>query len=209
MPLHKSVHDDVLGRVEVAAPCWASWDAMPGGERVRSCEACQHKVYNLSALSRREAEKLVRGAENKQRRLCIRFYRRSDGTILTRDCPRGLRAVRKRVARAVSCAFASLLFVGGGWTQAGRLRARAQVQQLRERIDPPASPAKGLSPRMGAMPLPMAPRSSFDEVPPGIPTASETPPTPRPEGVTVGRLARPMRPDPFVPVHKGKEGAAR
>lgn len=131
MPLHKSVHDDVLGRVEVAAPCRASWDAMPGGERVRSCEACQHKVYNLSALSRREAEKLVRDAENTQHRLCVRFYRRADGTILTRDCPRGLRAARKRVARAVSCAFASLLFVGGGWTQAGRLRKGAEPEDGR------------------------------------------------------------------------------
>ena len=69
--------EDVLGSVRVASPCKASWDKMEGDYRVRSCEACQHKVYNLSAMSRAEAETLVAGTEG---RLCVRFYRRPDGT---------------------------------------------------------------------------------------------------------------------------------
>ncbi len=31
--------------------------------------------------------------------LCVRFYRRADGTMLTADCPRGLAAVRLRMRR--------------------------------------------------------------------------------------------------------------
>ena len=77
-----------LSRVKVASPCSESWDAMPGGERIRSCARCQHRVYNLSEMSAADAAKLIREAEG---RLCIRFYRRADGTLLTRDCPVGMR----------------------------------------------------------------------------------------------------------------------
>jgi len=68
---------------------------MEGDERVRFCSQCKLNVFNLSSMSRREAEALVRSKEG---RLCIRFYRRSDGTILTDNCPVGLRAARRRVA---------------------------------------------------------------------------------------------------------------
>ena len=45
-------HDEELLRgVRVATPCHASWDAMPGGDRVRSCEHCRKRVYNLSAMT--------------------------------------------------------------------------------------------------------------------------------------------------------------
>ena len=65
-----------LDRVEVAAPCSASWEEMAGNERVRFCDHCALNVYNLSAMSRKEAEEMVRAHEG---RLCIRFYKRHDG----------------------------------------------------------------------------------------------------------------------------------
>jgi hypothetical protein len=65
------------------------------GERIRHCSQCQLNVYNLSAMTRAEAEALVGRAEG---RLCVRFYRRADGTILTQNCPVGLRALKRRVA---------------------------------------------------------------------------------------------------------------
>src|SRR5262249_59161153 len=86
----------VLDQVEVAAPCHASWDRMTGDETVRFCEHCLRNVYNLSAMSRKEAEAFVRGVEG---RACIRFYRRRDGTLLTDNCPVGLRAARRRMMR--------------------------------------------------------------------------------------------------------------
>jgi hypothetical protein len=50
--------------------------------------------------------------------LCVRLYRRADGTVLTRDCPVGLRQRLRRLAwRALalaSSAAASLLAAGCG-----------------------------------------------------------------------------------------------
>ncbi|MET0623801.1 MAG: hypothetical protein ABW250_12525, partial [Pyrinomonadaceae bacterium] len=85
-----------LDEVRIAAPCPADWGKMVGDERVRFCGSCNLHVYNLSGMTRRDAEALVTNAEG---RLCVRFYRRRDGTILTRNCPVGLSAVRRRAAR--------------------------------------------------------------------------------------------------------------
>jgi len=100
-----------LDGVRVAAPCKADWDRMRGDERVRFCAECNLNVYNLSAMTRREAEALITNAEG---RLCVRYYRRADGTILTRNCPVGLQAVKRRIAGvARAAASAALSFVAG------------------------------------------------------------------------------------------------
>ena len=101
-----SERTDVLRRVSVASPCRASWEAMEGDERVRFCGQCGLHVYNLSEMTSDEAASLVARAEG---RLCARFYRRADGTMLTKDCPKGLRAVRARAARGAGAVFASVL----------------------------------------------------------------------------------------------------
>lgn len=82
-----------LERVEVAAPCHADWEKMQGDERARFCQDCKLSVYNLSDMSKEDAENLLRAYEGK--RLCVRFFRRKDGTILTDNCPVGLRRLRK------------------------------------------------------------------------------------------------------------------
>src|SRR5215210_7696942 len=100
-----------LDQVTVAAPCSANWDEMIGDERARFCGQCQLNVYNLSGMTRREAEALIAGAEG---RLCIRFYRRADGTILTNNCPVGLRALKRRLSRLATATLAALLsFLAG------------------------------------------------------------------------------------------------
>ena len=103
----------LLDRVHVAAPCSADWAEMPGDERVRFCDRCSLNVYNLSAMTRREAERLVVRSEG---RLCVRFYRRRDGTTLTQNCPVGLRALKRRVSRTASAAAAAAIgfFAGVG-----------------------------------------------------------------------------------------------
>jgi hypothetical protein len=92
-----------LDKVRVAAPCNADWDAMIGNDRSRFCGQCSLNVYNLSSMTRSEAESLIARSE---RRLCVRFYRRADGSILTENCPVGLRALRRRVS-SLSKAIAS------------------------------------------------------------------------------------------------------
>jgi hypothetical protein len=79
---------------------------MDGDERVRFCRQCGLHVYNLAEMTRAEAESLVARTEG---RLCARLYRRADGTVLTKDCPKGLRAVRLRARRAAGAAFAAVL----------------------------------------------------------------------------------------------------
>jgi hypothetical protein len=69
---------------------------MTGDNRVRFCTECRLHVYNFAELTRTEAEDLLRTTEG---RLCGRLYRRADGTVITKDCPVGLRAVRRRVAK--------------------------------------------------------------------------------------------------------------
>ncbi len=98
--------DNPLAHVTVAAPCPADWNQMQGNERVRFCGQCSLNVYNLSAMSQREAEMLLMRSEG---RLCVRFYRRGDGTILTNNCPVGLRALQRRVRKVAGAVCASVI----------------------------------------------------------------------------------------------------
>lgn len=95
-----------LDNVKVASPCSQDWDAMIGSERKRYCGECKLNVYNLSGMSRTEGETLIANSEG---RLCVRFFRRADGTVLTQDCPVGWRAVKMRMTK-MATAFASLIF---------------------------------------------------------------------------------------------------
>ena len=79
----------MLEKIKIASPCKASWEQMAGDERIRHCAECDLDVYNFSAMTRRDVERLVREREG---RLCARFYLRPDGTMLTQDCPVGFRA---------------------------------------------------------------------------------------------------------------------
>lgn len=99
----------VLDNIRVAAPCSADWAKMTGDDRVRHCGDCNKNVFDLSALTRDEAEALIL---EKQGRLCVRYYQRADGTILTKDCRVGVARRRKR--RLIAAGAAALLAGGGG-----------------------------------------------------------------------------------------------
>jgi hypothetical protein len=86
-----------LRHVQVAAPCKADWDRMLGDDRVRFCGQCSLNVYNLSSMTRADAEALITRTED---RLCVKFYRRFDGSIITKDCPIGLQAIKRRLSYA-------------------------------------------------------------------------------------------------------------
>ena len=95
-----------LDNIKIASPCSQDWDAMIGVGRKRYCGECKLNVYNLSGMTRTEAESLLMNSEG---RLCVRFYRRQDGSVLTQDCPVGWQSVKKRLSR-VATAFVSLVF---------------------------------------------------------------------------------------------------
>jgi hypothetical protein len=132
-----------LDELRVAAPCPADWGKMVGDERVRFCERCELHVYNLSGMTRREAEALVTNAEG---RLCVRFYRRADGTILTRNCPVGLSAVRRRAARvAGSVLSAALGFFAGLGLNFGADRALSPSVMDASAVPAPPMPPAGFA----------------------------------------------------------------
>jgi len=108
----------MLDEVRVASPCNANWNDMAGDDKSRFCGKCEKNVFNLSAMSREEAELLML---EKEGNLCIRLYRRKDGTVLTQDCPVGVRKKRLRLV--------GVLAIGGGLaaTAAGFAASRQVV----------------------------------------------------------------------------------
>lgn len=95
-----------LNNLKIASPCTADWNQMVGDNRQRHCGDCKLNVYNLSGMTRSKAENLILNFEG---RVCLRIYRRADGTVLTKDCPVGWSAVKQRVSK-VATAFASMIF---------------------------------------------------------------------------------------------------
>jgi hypothetical protein len=110
-------HLPLLDDVRVASPCHERWDGMTGDAQVRHCARCDKNVYNLSAMTREAAEALLRENEGA---LCVRYFRRTDGTILTADCPVGVR--RKRV-RLVAAAGAMTALAAGAAAMFSRMGA--------------------------------------------------------------------------------------
>jgi hypothetical protein len=91
----------VLDNIRVASPCSMAWDQMVGDDRTRHCGDCDKSVYNLSSLTRDEAEALI---VEKAGKLCVRYFQRSDGTILLGDCTVGVSRRRRRRVIAVGAA---------------------------------------------------------------------------------------------------------
>lgn len=143
-----------LDLIEVASPCPASWDEMIGDERVRFCQQCKLQVYNLSQMTRAQAEEFVARREG---RTCVRFYRRTDGTVLTRDCPVGLRALKRRFVRATA-ATAGLLVALIGGTALGSFFQRLLPTSLQTPSQAFARWIDPAPPLMGAIACPPSPQ---------------------------------------------------
>jgi hypothetical protein len=126
-----------LDRISVASPCSADWDLMEGGDRVRFCHQCGKHVYNFSNLSRQEAANLIADSE---KRICAKFYRRADGTVLSSDCPVGLRAMRRRVSRIAGAVLSALLSLFPGsflhaYQEKKELKADGGTYIITRRVD--------------------------------------------------------------------------
>lgn len=123
----------ILDRIRVASPCPANWDEMSGADRVRFCHSCNLHVYDVSQMSRRAASELIAFTEG---RLCVRMFRRADGTVISRDCPIGLRAIRRRVARLTTAAtvavmtFCANVFASNGRCSAHLTATKSSVETV-------------------------------------------------------------------------------
>lgn len=122
-----SEDDRFLEELRIASPCTASWEGMAGDQRVRSCGDCRMQVYDLSGMSREQAVDLV---EHHEGRLCIRMLRRPDGTVITKDCPVGLRVLRQRLALAALRCAALVGFLLASLMGCTRQQWRDGLQQI-------------------------------------------------------------------------------
>jgi hypothetical protein len=164
----------LLDSVRVASPCKADWDAMSGDDTVRFCGGCQKNVYDLSSMTREDAERFVREREGAG--ACIRMHRRKDGTLLTSDCPVGARAQRTRRAVGAIAGGVGLLGAGLAWMNAatttmGDMQVEAGLMEVT-----PQPPEKDVV--MGDMEVAPPPEPSVQPKPPVVKTPA--PPVSRP-----------------------------
>jgi hypothetical protein len=64
--------------------CQETWTDMAGSDTLRHCGHCDKDVYDLSALTRTDAETLLQKTRGK---ICVRMYRTADGRVITADEP--------------------------------------------------------------------------------------------------------------------------
>ncbi len=69
-----------LEQIKIAEPCHKSWDAMTGDAQKRFCDSCSKHVYDLSTMTREDAEALVNRGES----VCIRMQRDAGGSVKTK-----------------------------------------------------------------------------------------------------------------------------
>jgi hypothetical protein len=71
-----------LRQLAVRNNCTVDWNGMRGDDAARFCGSCKNTVYNLSAMSEQAVEELIDRSEG----ICVRYYYRPDGTIVTSAC---------------------------------------------------------------------------------------------------------------------------
>jgi hypothetical protein len=135
---------DVLRRLEVVSPCTVSWDSMRGDDNVRFCGECRLNVYNLSGMSTPDALSLVARREH---RVCVRFYRRPDGTVVTQDCGSAARRAARLMFGAI-CTFIALVLAGTAagyetWMTEVRWPKKSQFS-LSSKVEPVERPLMGM-----------------------------------------------------------------
>lgn len=141
-----------LKNIKIASPCPANWDEMYGNERKRFCGECKLNVYNLSGMTREEAEDLIGNSEG---RLCVRFYRRVDGTVLTQNCPVGWAKVKRRARVFATAAFSMIIGLMSGLFFVSAFSRQTRTIEVGElTIEPRATPTPKYEPLMGAIAMP-------------------------------------------------------
>lgn len=192
-----------LEQIHIASPCHADWNAMRGDDRSRYCGDCRKHVYNLSAMCREEAEALIREREGN---LCVRYFQRRDGTILTADCPVGLRVRRRRAmlhAGAVVSVLASMACASASETQPDpRARPAARTGRVLAKTRP--AKAQGQPAKTPAPPVKMGEPPTVKHSPPqlmGKPVSPQPVPPP-----LMGAPAAPNAAPPAAPAAKNGPG---
>ena len=134
--------DQLLPILDIRTPCERDWSRMSGDDRVRFCGDCQKNVYNIAEYSQAEVANLI---EQHEGRLCLRLYRRADGTVVTSDCSLLQTASRwSRIGLLASVGVLLLMLTGGGLAMANvevwknsQWFHQGPISQLQDWISPP------------------------------------------------------------------------
>ena len=196
---------DFLESISIASPCRADWQSMTGNEQVRYCRECQLNVYNLAGMSRTEAEALLQNAEG---RVCVRLFRRADGTVLTRDCPVGIQALhRRKISRLHRMAAAVTLVTLLGVFAVSNAE-KTNPTELLGGLPAQNTPMMG-EPIMGDVALPPSPNTQVEQGRIKMPTDPEKPQPGKPESPDtqpptspspmMGKIALPQAPSHVEP----------
>ena len=121
---------DLLERIRIPEPCDADWDSMVGNDQVRFCSHCSLSVTNLSSMTRSDARRLVRESGG---RLCIRYYRRPDGSVLTAPAAR-LQQIARRVSKLAAGAFGAVLTLSASASAQTGTQTGVAAQNAAERV---------------------------------------------------------------------------
>jgi hypothetical protein len=130
----------IIQSIKIAEPCNVDWNSMTGDERKRFCGQCKLNVYNVEKLAQSDVVSLIQENEGN---VCMQLYRRQDGTILTENCPVGLRKLRDKARKLIKTAaavFTWLALTNGADAQnekgmdhfytRGRVKVAGQVKPL-------------------------------------------------------------------------------
>lgn len=151
-----SVASGVLNRVKtlenirIASPCHANWNEMTGDERIRTCAACAKPVFNLSEMTRAEADAVIakHGGD-----LCARLYHRADGTVMLADCTVATTGMRARNFVALAA-----LVGGAAYAKLHHAEPPAEAATLATAVDEAVPPPSVTSIEHDAPPPPPDPR---------------------------------------------------
>lgn len=129
-----------LGLVRIATPCPMRWADMDGDGPARHCGRCAQTVFNFAELDSEEARQLLR-KHAAGGRICARIFLRADGTVLTKDCPKGypyaLRWARRWALPALLVPVVAFAFLVVSSVVDSYRQLRAMSGQLQV-ISPPA-----------------------------------------------------------------------
>lgn len=117
---------DLLDRIQIKEPCNSDWDSMIGNDQVRFCEHCALTVHDLSQMTRKRARRLIAKSDG---RICVRYTRRPNGSLVTKAVPQKLFHISRRASRIAAGAFSATLSLSGA--VAATAKERSNVYQGR------------------------------------------------------------------------------
>lgn len=129
-------------QLPIKNPCTQDWNSMEGSERQRFCGVCDKSVHNLLAMTKREAQAVLKRRRQGQR-LCVRYSAGDDGEILFQRqslIPAGLLlrtrqvALQATLAAAVITAAVELPGCVPAGPISGAITARAAADEVAEQL---------------------------------------------------------------------------